>query len=224
LSAVLLGTIGGFGSLFALLVSPVIRTYCRLNVFIAFISLFAFALASDRFMRFLRFSGPRIRWAVLLFVLAMGLYDEASIYAVPAYDEVKADYSSDAWLIHQVEDLVPAEAMIFQLPFQSFPDAPSVQRLESYDLVRPYLHSRSLRWSFGSMRGREGEAWHRDVSALPTADMLRTIKSAGFAGVLIDRFGYVDQATALERDIGAALGAPPLVSANQRLSFFKLAR
>jgi len=47
LFAVLLGTIGGFGSLFALLISPQIRTYCRVNVFIGFLSLFAVVLLLD---------------------------------------------------------------------------------------------------------------------------------------------------------------------------------
>ena len=47
-AAVILGTIGGLGALFALLVSPQIRTYNRISIYIAFFSLFAVALLLDR--------------------------------------------------------------------------------------------------------------------------------------------------------------------------------
>src|ERR1044072_6089056 len=47
LFAVLLGTIGGLGSLFALFVSPAIRSYNRISVFIAFFALLAVAVGAD---------------------------------------------------------------------------------------------------------------------------------------------------------------------------------
>ncbi|MCL5019534.1 MAG: hypothetical protein M1426_03510, partial [Patescibacteria group bacterium] len=48
-SAVLLATIGGFGSLFALIISPQIRAYNRISVYIAFFSLFAVVLIMENF-------------------------------------------------------------------------------------------------------------------------------------------------------------------------------
>jgi phosphoglycerol transferase len=46
--AVALGTVGGLGSLFAVLVSPWIRAYNRISIYIAFMALFAVALLLDR--------------------------------------------------------------------------------------------------------------------------------------------------------------------------------
>jgi hypothetical protein len=51
--------------------------------------------------------------------------------------------------------------------------------------------------------------------------MVRELGAAGFAGVLVDRLGYRDGATALERDLGALLG-PPLVTRDGRRAFYRL--
>ncbi len=51
LAAVLLGTIGGFSSLFSLLISPEIRAWTRLTPFIAFFSLTAVAMVMDSISR-----------------------------------------------------------------------------------------------------------------------------------------------------------------------------
>ena len=50
LAAVLLGTIGGFGSLFNLLVAAEIRAYNRVEPFIAFLSLVAIAILADKLL------------------------------------------------------------------------------------------------------------------------------------------------------------------------------
>src|SRR5262249_59974024 len=48
LAALMLATTGGFGVLFALMVSPQIRTYARMHIYIAFLALFCVALLLDR--------------------------------------------------------------------------------------------------------------------------------------------------------------------------------
>jgi phosphoglycerol transferase len=217
LVALLLGTVGGFGSLFALLVSPAIRTYCRLNVFIAFLSLAAVGLLIDRLAR----SRPRLALWLLPVVLGVGLFDQASIHATPSYAQVRAAYEADAELVRRLEAELPPRAMIFQLPFQIFPDAPPIERMEGYDHLRPYLHSRTLRWSYPVMHGRDDEVWIADTSRQPPDKMVRELGAAGFAGVLVDRLGYRDGATALERDLGALLG-PPLVTRDGRRAFYRL--
>jgi phosphoglycerol transferase len=48
------------------------------------------------------------------------------------------------------------------------------------------------------------------------------LAAVGFAGIYIDRFGYLDGAGSLEADLTRLLGHEPVVSANGRLSFFPL--
>jgi phosphoglycerol transferase len=217
LIAVLLGTVGGFGSLFSLLVSPAIRTYCRLNVYIAFLSLAAVGLLIDHLAR----RRPRLALWLLPVVLGVGLFDQASLHATPSYAQVRSAYEADADLVQRLEASLPPRAMIFQLPFQIFPDAPPIERMDGYDHLRPYLHSHTLRWSYPVMHGRDDEVWNAYTSRLPPANMVRELTAAGFAGILVDKLGYRDGAEALTRELGALVG-PPIMSRDGRRAFFRL--
>jgi phosphoglycerol transferase len=60
-AAVLLGTIGGFGSLFNFVVYPQFRCYNRIIIYIAFLSLFTVALLLDALRRRME-SRPYVTW------------------------------------------------------------------------------------------------------------------------------------------------------------------
>jgi hypothetical protein len=218
LLALFLGTVGGLGSLFALLVTPQIRAYARVNVIIGFLALFAVVLLLERLERRHR----RLVLALAPVVLILGLLDQATARAVRPYAAVKEVYASDAQLVRHIEATVPKDAMIFQLPYVSFPEVPPVHRMNGYDPIRPYLHSRSLRWSQPTMRGRSGDGWLSLVSRRTPRELIETLSDAGFAGILVDRHGYQDGAAAIEAILRGALGVEPMVSSTGRLSFFNL--
>jgi phosphoglycerol transferase len=216
--AVLLAMIGGFGSLIALLITPQIRGYSRINVLIAFMSLFAVVILLENLLR----AHPRLGKALVPAVLILGLYDQASVLAVRPYAETKVTFASDAELVRRIESRVSAGTAVFELPYVSFPEGAAVESLGGYDAARPYLHSHALRWSFPAMRGRVGDLWLRDVSARPPGRILETVAAIGFGGILIQRDGYSDDGSAIESALRTTLGDEPLVSSNGRLAFFDL--
>jgi phosphoglycerol transferase len=213
-----LGVVGGLGSLFALLVTPQVRTYARVNVVIGFLALFALALLLER----LAMRRPRLAEILAALALGLGLLDQASLKAVRPYAAVAAQYRVDAELVRRIEAAVPGESMIFQLPYLSFPEAAPLHDMGAYDAVRPYLHSRSLRWSQPAMRGRAGDAWLAEVSRRDPAELVQAVTAAGFQGILVDRDGYADHGAQIERALFGLLGAEPLVGGE--LSFFTLGR
>src|SRR5262249_30104437 len=150
---------------FALLVTPEIRNYARMHVFVGFLGLFASVLLLER----LTGRWPRLGIAACLLVLAIGLIDQVTPPAVRQYAQVKARYDGDAAFVRAIEAAMPARAMIFQLPYQSFPEGIPTGGGTSpeYLPLSPYLHSRSLHWSFAAMRGRSVDVWAERVSALP---------------------------------------------------------
>ncbi|HMF41663.1 MAG TPA: hypothetical protein VKQ32_13385, partial [Polyangia bacterium] len=131
--ALLLATIGGFGALIALLVTPQIRTYARINVIIGFFALFTLALLLDR----IRERHARLGHALLPFVLGFGLFDQGTVYARGYYREAKESYESDADVVRRIEAEVPPGGMIFELPFMTFPEGNLVDRLEPWQPLRP---------------------------------------------------------------------------------------
>jgi len=223
LSAVLLGTIGGFGSLVALLVSSKIRAYNRISIYIAFFSLFAVVMAADYVYR--RQREGRGHWVVFFIGLGLllgGMADQTSRRAIPDYAKIAFDYANDEDFFGRLEAAMPPGAMIFQLPLMAFPENPSVHRMHDYDHARGYLRSRHLRWSYGAMRGRDDEVWQRWVADKPSAELVETLAVAGFSGLYVNREGYPDSAVRLAAEIGPVLGQSPVVSEHGRFLFFDL--
>lgn len=226
--AILLGTIGGFSMVFvlgmaALGLPPTLRGWNRISVFIAFFSFIAVAAGLDYLKKYLAERKlPAIFMVVLISVLALGVFDQTTDAYVPNYQASKAKYKVDEDFVRQIEKSVPRETMIFQLPYMRFPEGPGAVKMNPYELLRGYLHSDTLKWSFGAMKGREGDAWQSRVSALPVDEMIKEIVAKGFGGIYIDRNGCLDDGAKIEKQIGAILETKPIISEDGRLAFFKI--
>jgi phosphoglycerol transferase len=224
IGAVLLGTIGGFGVLFSLLVSSWIRAYNRISVFIAFIVLAAAALALDPLLRRL----SRNAWMKsacglgLAIVLAFGIWDQTTQHMVPDFGRLTLDHKADKAFFTKLEANLPPEAMIFQLPYIAYPEALAFGRCDSYDHFKPYLVTHSLRWSFGTFRGRPEDAFKHMIGSCRTEQMLRILVLLGYEGLLVDRFGYADDGKRFEQTLQGLLRRAPQESGDGRWSYFAL--
>ncbi|HKX31899.1 MAG TPA: hypothetical protein VJ302_29705, partial [Blastocatellia bacterium] len=216
-SAVLIATVGGFSSIFSQAVSPQIRSFNRMSIFIAFFSLFAVALLLDvAFRRYFQTPGRRIVYYALIVVLiVLGVLDQTHKRMIPDQVATKAEYLNDQEFIHRIEAAMPPRAMIFQLPLSTFPEGRS-------EPFVGYLHSKALRWSFGAIRGRDADVWQQQAVAKPAREMLVMLAGAGFSGIFIERKAYPDYGLQTETELSTQLGALPIVSGNQHLSFFSL--
>jgi phosphoglycerol transferase len=231
LCAVLLATIGGFGALFSLTVSDLIRSYTRMSIYIAFFSLFPVLLALERLSA--RFQGSmraRLAWPLLLGSITLfGILDQTNRGSAPPYESIygnitnyKLDYENDHAFVQELEESVRAGSWIFQLPYVPFPERPPVQKMQDYDLCRGYLHSRTLHWSHASIKGGGADAWRKELAEKPIQEQVRTAALAGFAGIYLDRAGFADNGTSVESSLKTLLGPTSLVSRNQRLAFYDL--
>jgi phosphoglycerol transferase len=223
-AAVLLATIGGLGSIFSTFLSPWIRSYYRISVFIAFLSFFAMAVILERVrQRSVQSRRPSLIYTASLFLIAcLGILDQtARTFALPWVREVYADNQE---YIRQIEVSLPEGSRVFQLPYLSFPESLGVHGVSDYEPIRGYLHSNKLRWSYGAMRGSEGDLWQARVAAMPPERLTETLAFAGFAGIYLDRRGYTDGAATLEAKIRPLLGTEPIVSKDARFAFYDLRR
>jgi len=155
-------------------------------------------------------------------VLVAGLLDQGSLLATGRYGENKKRWASDEDVVRRIEAALPSGASVFELPYVPFPEGPRTRGVDGYDALRPYLHSRALRWSSPTMRDRGADGWVRDVANREPKQMIEALARAGFGGILLDREGYEDHGAALEAAFGGALSASPTVSADGRLAFFDL--
>ena len=222
LTAILLATFGSLGALVALVLTPKIRAYNRISIFIAFFSLMTIAWLLDQFARrFIKSGAHQIAFGCgLAAVLTLGVFDQTSARFVPDYAKNKAEFDSDQKFMHQLQVSLPTGAMVFQLPFVPFPESPKTGKMFDYDHARGFLQTEGLRWSYGAMRGRDDEAWQKLLTSKPVPEMVESITLSGFQGLYLNREGYND--SKVEMEIESALGKPQFTSENGRLVFFDL--
>lgn len=223
-AALLLATIGGFGSLFALLITAQIRCYNRMSLFIALFSLLAVAVLLDRLAGWFEAKGYR-PWhyrLALACLVAFGLVDEIGRGRAPDYAGLKAQFECDREFVQAVEEQLPAESLVLQLPYFPFPESPPLYQLGDYDLMRLYLHANTLHFSYAAMKGGAADRWQQEVAALPINEQLAHFVEQGFAGIALDRAGYEDGGAELERHLQALLRHQPLVSRDERLAYYAL--
>jgi len=217
LAGVLLATVGGFGSLFSLLVTPDIRAYNRIAPFLAFYALLAIALLADRLL-----AGStlrRRRWAVagLTVFAAVGLYDDAqAVWPVNAdHPGIAREWHSLSSFIHLLEAKLPQHAMVFELPVVTYQNETGRARMLPNDQLKPYVVSRHVRWSYPALADATVR-WQLQVARLPPRRLAAAIKREGFAAILIDRFGFDDNGRALLAELGATTDGGGLLAGNDR--------
>ena len=217
--------VGGFAEIIALYITMKIRCYNRISIFIAFFSLAAIAVIATRLKSFIRANSPRSRaaWLALVWgVTALGLLDQIPPLLTPDHGRDIARFNSDREFVRRIEESVPEESMIFQLPAISFPEVGPKFRMYDYELFRGYFHSHKLRWTYGAMRGRDVMNLQERLTALPPEEFVNEIQKLGFAGIYLNRLGYEDNGNAMIDALTRKLGTGPVDSRDGELAFFKL--
>jgi len=222
LAALGLGTVGGGSALISTFISAQIRSWNRISLFIALASLAAVAFFVDlQRHHLIPESRRRLVPIMLAGLLVVGLLDEVPPGQLPDFQKIASSYRSDHAFVAAIEAAIAPRAMVFQLPYRPFPEAGPMERAIDYDHFRAYLNSRHLRWSYGGVKGREAD-WQEQLRGQSEELLVSRLAAAGFSGIWVDRFAYADEARALEAGLQARVGAPTLVSRDQRFSFFSL--
>ena len=161
------------------------------------------------------------------------LWDQVPQAPKPEFTALVArQVEADRTFVTQMEAALPAGAMVFQLPIMEYPEAP-LPGVPPYDHFRPYLYSKQLRFSFGSMKGRPREQWQQAVQKqmLNGASLnqqtqqiqfnqnsvgaaVDEMRKKGFAAIYVNRNGFPDRGKGLEKSL-LELGylKPPIDSA-----------
>jgi phosphoglycerol transferase len=223
--ALFVATYAGFGVAIGAVV-PQIRVYARMFVYVAFFSFAALALLLDRLGDRPRRTrrGAALFAAGLTGLLVVGLLDQVSPGILPDYGASATRWRSDAEITARIEKALPAGSMVFTLPYMPFPESPIPYpgTMNDYDHMRGYMHSSTLRWSYGAMKGRSTDLWQRAVAGADAAEMIIELRAKGFDGIWLNRDGYADRGEDLVRRLQKELRVEPLSSPDRSIVFFRL--
>ena len=223
-ASLLLASVGGFGSVFAILGGSWIRAYNRISIFIAFFALAAAALlltaAAKHLANWRR--GRLVGFLSLAAILVLGVLDQTTSKNVPNFRQISQRELICQKYVNQIEAAVPANTAVFQLPYAGFLEQTTVGKTTLYEQLYLYLHSTKLRWNYGAMPGRLEDSWQKTVSGMPAGDLLSVLAYAGFGGLEIDRDGYDDQGVEIIGKVRLLLGKEQCTSKDGRHLFFDL--
>lgn len=228
IAMVLLGTIGGIGAMFAFFVSPLLRGYNRISIFIEYVAILAVALCMDRLVEVI--NAKKVLKGILIYIV-YGVFGLACIFSIwegcpnlatPPYDTIREEYASDKDFVERIENQLDEGAMVYQLPYHEYPEFGPVNDMWDYHLYVGFVHSDTLRWSYGSIKGREEDKWNKNVSEMSYGDMVKYLKEQGFAGIYVDRRAYLDEEfSELKTGLEGAAGGSFISSDNGNLYFIK---
>lgn len=240
-------TTGGLNAILGAFGFTLFRTGQRYSIVILAIALLYAAQRLTAWQRQAAASTPAEQLRIVVLTAA------ASLCALILWDQVPRAPSREqtATIARQVEadreftgkmeTALPAGAMVFQMPVMEFPESP-LPGVPSYDHFRPYLYSKHLRFSYGSMKGREREKWQPAVqgkffegaSLDQQAGIIRVneanakvaideLKRLGFSAIYVNRNGFPDRGKGIEEAL-LAIGyeKPPIRNATGDLACFIL--
>jgi uncharacterized membrane protein len=198
----------GLGFLFAFTVTPQLRGWDRLLPV-----LFALVVAGAGVVwRGLRVRSRPAVWGTATVLGAVVVLDSVTPYRAH-FDAVVGEGLPELYAGREyadaVNDAVPEDCGVLQLPYVPTPEVPYVEQLSAYAHFVPALTNPGKDWSFGAITGTPDSVLPEQIgSTLDEAEVAR-LAGLGFCAVHVDRRGYpVEDAPAVLAEVADLLGPP----------------
>ena len=184
--AITLGTIGGIAQFVGQFGFTQLRAWNRISVVIAFVAFAAIGFVLDD-LRKISYKRKLLISVLIPPLVLFAIFDMSPRNTIP--NSTKREWLTDSNLIRRVENYFGADSAVFQLPVMQFPENGPTFMLGDYEHLKGYLHSESLRWSYGGVKGRESD-WQLRLPAIPTSDSLECLSALNFEILWVNLKGY----------------------------------
>ncbi len=210
---VLFGSIGGFGEIFNYFVTPQIRCYNRMSIYIAGLSLLVIAVLLNK----LAFAKRWVSYVFCCIILVLGLADQVDFADSSWIQTTKNPQKVYQEFFAKTEEGLEKGAMVYQLPYVDYPE----NGWFDYKHFSGYLFTDTLRWSYGGIKGRNLAAGKLNIDEGMSWQFLKGVKEAGFSAVYIDLAGYQDGGSNI-LSFYDSVGIEPIVSEDKMLYLYDI--
>ena len=226
--AFLLSTVGGLSTIVSFF-TDALRGWNRMSIVIGALGVAVFGLALQMALGwfFRRFKVKKVLSTVVVGAVSVGLLGVVYVDQTPwdagaGYATIEQQWNSDQAFVNQVEEILPADSMVLELPYLPFPEYASANGTQSSDTLIPYLHSDSLRWSGGGIKGRPRTDWPYFVEQQSPADIVKLAAAADMSGIVLDTAALDDSDKDLATGLRAELGEPQVTSSDGKWEFWDI--
>lgn len=215
----MVATVGGVGAIVAYFV-PQIRTYNRMSIYIAGLSILYLGFLFDKIWLTARYN--RKKWVLLAggLLLLLDIYDCTVVYEKQDQKEIISETDSTRDFVKTIESSMENGSKIYQVPYTSLPEA------GYYDMLDGYLYSDNLIWSFGSRKGTDTDIWQKELMKLDSEEFCEQIAIEGYRGLYIDltclNTSDVYGGNTFLEEISGIVGTEPIYSADGTLCYYDL--
>jgi hypothetical protein len=194
--------IGGVNCLIALGGFYLFRSTNRYSIFISGICMF---FLISRLSSLTRKWQPSARWSAAIGLTVLGLFDQLPKATTRGETlQMSRAVENDIAFCSTMENALPKDGMVFELPVIPFPEGGPVRAVDEYEPLRPFFFTKTLRFSYGSNKGRPREDWQFIVEKMPPTEMVATLERYGFSGIYLNRRGFADRAEGLLKNLAAS--------------------
>jgi hypothetical protein len=178
--------VAAFGVIFAFVISPELRAWVRMGIFLIVFALGFLAVLVDTVL-----TRRLVRALALTAVLAIVLVDQlwgvrTAVDLQPTPDTAIRAYVADA------EQALDPDCGVVQLPLKGFPETGPIGAMPDYNEALPYILAtdNTLRWSYGAVRGsKSGDFWEGIETP---GDFAAAVRESGACAIQVDQLAYVD--------------------------------
>lgn len=208
----LVAIIGGGGAFFNFMISPQVRAWCRISIFIGFMALWWPLIIIDRWTS----AWPQfLRIMMFVALTTLGLLDQTPkswfTRAIAEHHAHVAGFSkTDRAYFAGMESALPPGSAVLCLPYSEYPEPHDPSRPITYRQVSAYLHTKTLRFSYGAMKHRAADIWQRSLSREEPARIVERAILMDFDAVSLWDFAVEPERRAKLHDVfGPANGRHP---------------
>jgi len=208
----------GLASLISNFITPQFRAPNRISVYLAFYALLAFGLYCQSRTRFTSPGKLKIFWSLLFGVSLIDI----SMPHVREMHQTQPRWNAHQSFFQTMDRILPKESMVFQIPYMGYPETPAIHQMGDYSPMIPYLHSNTLRWSFGVIKYGPADRsirWIWSIFEKDVVTFLSLVEAYGYKGILVDHLGFSDLGARADQELGSQMSGPR-VSVDSRFAFF----
>jgi phosphoglycerol transferase len=200
-----LGITGGLGSLFAMTLSPQIRAWNRIIVFIGFLAIYFFVHWLGNALKIQnRITGTRPWKLVLLITIAIiGIYDQTPTVDKPYQQYASTTYKQNLLFVQKIEQSVGSKAAIYQIPYVPFPETPPIFQMDPYFQLEVGTLSTTLKTNVGNLKGSEADLFYRALSLQELDKQIQIASQLGFSGIYLDMRAFEDRGLVIQSQLKA---------------------